>query len=50
MADQIRESRGSGRAEGVEGGVIASGPDGAAEGPRTARIPQNGLKKERERF
>lgn len=47
MADQVRESGGSGRVKGVEGRVVASGPDRAAEGPGTARVPQNGLKKKK---
>lgn len=49
MADQFRKSRGGRRTEGVQGGVIASGPDGPAEGPGTARTPQNGLKTGRKR-
>lgn len=49
MADQIRESGGCWRAEGVQGGVSASGPDGPVEGPGTARTPQNGLKISRKR-
>lgn len=49
MADQIRESGGSRRAEGVKGGVVSSGPDGPAEGPGTACTAQNGLKTGRKR-
>lgn len=49
MADQVRESGGSRRVKGVQGGVIASGPDGPAEGPGTARTAQNGLNTSRKR-
>lgn len=49
VADQVRKSGGGRRAEGVQGGVTASGPDGPAEGPGTARTPQNGLKTSRKR-
>ncbi len=49
VAAQVRKSGGGRRAEGVQGGVIASGPDGPAEGPGTARTSQNGLKTSRKR-